>query len=52
MMADAIAAIIAPTAIGQGNWTATIPPDLLTALTAAYREAAGGTIHTTNDDGG
>ena len=41
----AVEATIAPTQIGKGNWTANITPELLAALTAAYREAAGGAIH-------
>jgi len=41
----AIEATIAPTQIGKGNWTANITPELLAALTAAYREAASGAIH-------
>ncbi len=38
----AVEACIAPITVGQGNTTQQITEDLLTALTQAYREAAGG----------
>lgn len=47
----AIERIMAPTPVGRGNWTSRISDELLEAVTAAYREAAGSTVRAAESDG-